>query len=266
MEKMTDYLKKWREVMPSWLANYRPGDHVEFSDFMGGRIGYYPGSFFDGCLIKTANKAHCLHAFLYVDYGVTREEVEEELGEENALLGYHPIGRVEWPFKDIMPHGFFHIPSEYTPMINKRLMLVEEGVKPFCIMEAYERNNDRDDTWGSERLALAYLFADGITAFYELFVNQYNKAPWLFLLQDHGLGGNYNKFGKGGILDKIIQRYGIFPTFVIGDVRSTHIWDGYQPVVGVNAVSGGMHKNPRVLYRCDSAVHDDDKGGFTTAV
>ena len=48
MEKMTDYLKKWREVMPSWLANYRPGDHVEFSDFMGGRIGYYPGSFFDG--------------------------------------------------------------------------------------------------------------------------------------------------------------------------------------------------------------------------
>ena len=145
MEKMTDYLKKWREVMPSWLANYRPGDHVEFSDFMGGRIGYYPGSFFDGCLIKTANKAHCLHAFLYVDYGVTREEVEEELGKENALLGYHSIGRVEWPFKDIMPHGFFHIPSEYTPMINKRLMLVEEGVKPFCIMEAYERNNDRDD-------------------------------------------------------------------------------------------------------------------------
>ena len=85
MEKMTDYLKKWREVMPSWLANYRPGDHVEFSDFMGGRIGYYPGSFFDGCLIKTANKAHCLHACLYVDYGVTREEVEAELGHENAL-------------------------------------------------------------------------------------------------------------------------------------------------------------------------------------
>lgn len=88
----------------------------------------------------------------------------------------------------------------------------------------------------------------------------------VILLQDHGLGGNYNKFGKGGILDKIIQRYGIFPTFVIGDVRSTHIWDGYQPVVGVNAISGGMHKNPRILYKCDSAVHDNSKGGFTTAV
>ena len=126
-------------------------------------------------------------------------------------------------------------------------MLVENDVKPFCIMEIYERNKEKGDSWGAERLALTYLFADGITAYYELFVSQYEKAPWLFLLQDHGLGGNYNKFGKGGILDEIIQRYERFPTFVIRDVRSTSIWDGYYPILEVTAVFGGLHWKPRIL-------------------
>ena len=57
------------------------------------------------------------------------------------------------------------------------------------------------------------LFADGIHAYEQLFVNQYKKAPWLFLLQDHGFGGNYDKFGRGGSLDRIIQK-GVKPEFV----------------------------------------------------
>ena len=266
MEKMTEYLKNWRENMPSWLVNYCPGDYVEFRELMGGRIGYYPGSLFDGCLIKTANKAHCVHTFLYVDYGVTRERVEQELGNEKALLGYHPIGSVEWPYEEILPHGDFQIPSDLVPQIRNRRFAVEDNVKPFCIMEIYERNEDKADSWGAKRLALTYLFADGISTYYQLFVLQYKKAPWLFLLQDHGLGGNYDRFGKDGILHDIIHRYHILPHFVLRDVRSTYMWDGYYPVEGVKMVIGGMHKNPRVLYKCDSAVHDDDKGGFTTAV
>ena len=135
MEKMTEYLKNWRENMPSWLVNYCPGDYVEFREFMGGRIGYYPGSLFDGCLIKTANKAHCVHTFLYVDYGVTRERVEQELGNEKALLGYHPIGSVEWPYEEILPHGDFQIPSDLVPQIRNRRFAVEDNVKPFAIQK-----------------------------------------------------------------------------------------------------------------------------------
>ena len=36
-------------------------------------------------------------------------------------------------------------------------------------------------------------------------MKEYSKAPWLFLLQDHGFGCNYDCFGTGGILDEIIQ-------------------------------------------------------------
>lgn len=254
MEKMTNYLKNWREDVPSWLASYHPGDQVAFSDFMAGRVGYYPGSYFDGCLIKTANKAHCVHAFLYVDYGVTRERVEQELGKENALLGYHSIGRVEWPYDEILPMGGFQVPLGYIHRVRSR-MCVNKGVQPFCIMQIFERNQDKDDSWGAERLALAYLFADGISTYYQLFVMKYNKAPWLFLLQDHGLGGNYDKYGKGGILDGVIHRYNVLPDFVIRDVRSTQMWDGYRPIEGVKTVIGGMHRNPRALYQRNGIIN-----------
>ncbi len=248
MKEMTEHLKNWREEMPSWLANYRPGDHVEFSDFMGGWVGYYPGSLFDGCLIKTANKAHCAHSFLHVDYGVTREQVEKELSKENALLGYHSIGRVEWPYENILPNGGFKVPSEFAHFVKQR-MYMNYSVQPFCIMEIYERNEDKDDSWGARRLALTYLFADGITAYYELFVSQYKKAPWIFLLQDHCLGCNYDKFGKGGILDKIIQQYDVLPHFVITDASINSMWNGFHLIEDVKAVIGGMHNNSRFLFQ-----------------
>ena len=111
---------------------------------------------------------------------------------------------------------------------------------------------------GAERLALTYLFADGISTYYQLFVMKYNRAPWLFLLQDHGLGGNYDKYGKGGILDGVIHRYNVLPDFVIRDVRSTQMWDGYRPIEGVKTVIGGMHRNPRALYQRNGIINKNN--------
>ena len=42
-----------------------------------------------------------------------------------------------------------------------------------------------------------------LATYYQLFVREYSKAPWLFCLQDHGWGGNYDRFGKDGILEAI---------------------------------------------------------------
>ena len=134
--------------MPKWLADYRTGDNVAFSDFMSGRIGYYPGAGYDGFLIETANKAHCLHSFLYVDYGHPREETEEELSKDGTLRGYHSIGRVEWHHDDLMPLGDYHLPIELSTSRLNPDMFLEKKIQPFCIMEIYERNQDRDDSWG----------------------------------------------------------------------------------------------------------------------
>ena len=52
---MINYLKTYREETPQWLKDYKSGDFVPFSDFMAGRVGYYPGSYTDGTLIKVGN-------------------------------------------------------------------------------------------------------------------------------------------------------------------------------------------------------------------
>ena len=246
---MTDYLKQWAEEMPKWLADYRTGGKVAFSDFISGRVGYYPGSYFDGCLIETANKAHCVHSFLYVDYGVTREQVEEELSKKDAIRGYHSIGRVEWSHKDLMPQGDYQLPYELLTRVKDPGMFIAKNVQPFCIMEIYERNQDKDELWGAERIAVTYLFADGIATYYQLFVMQYEKAPWLFLLQDHGFGCNYDSFGKGGLLHDIISNYKLLPDFVISGDSDANMWNGYHLIEDVEPVIGGEHNNTRKLYQ-----------------
>ena len=75
MISTNDYLSQLREEIPQWIADYRPGDRVSFSDFMSGRVGYYPGSRLDGHLVKVGGMSHSVHCFLYVDYLETREHI-----------------------------------------------------------------------------------------------------------------------------------------------------------------------------------------------
>ena len=71
---MIEYLKQYNENIPYWLKNYKEGMDVAFDTVMGGRVGYYPGSGYDGTLIKVGNMSHSVHSFLYVDYLVKRKE------------------------------------------------------------------------------------------------------------------------------------------------------------------------------------------------
>lgn len=211
--------------------DYVPGDKVSFDEFMNSRIGYYPGAGFDGNLIKVGNQSHSVHCFLHGDYGVSREEMEKHLDKDGCIAGYHSIGRVDW---------------SDTVHIDGHLEF-RNDLDPYCFMEVFERDLDKDDTWGAKRIAVTFLFADGIQTYRQLFVNRYRKAPWLFLLQDHGFGGNYDKFGKGGALDRIIQKEDVKPEFVICAVN-THIWDGYNRMDFVLPTCDGMHRTIRYLY------------------
>ena len=170
---------------------------------MGGRVGYYPGSGFDGNLVAVANKAHCVHSFLYVDYLVKKEELENMM-DKGSFHGNHSIGRIEWSELDIMPNGSFPITVNYTPRMSP-MHFVDKTIEPYCFTEVLERNADKDDEWGAERFSITFLFADGIATYFQLFVKQFVKVPWLFLLQDHGFGCNYDRFGKDDYLDAIIR-------------------------------------------------------------
>ena len=251
MEDVISVLAQTPEEMPRWLKDYNPGDRVSFGDFISSRIGYYPGSGDDGCLVKTCNKAHCVHCFIQVDYGIAENELKSEAEEFNAFLGYHSIGRVDWRERDLAPHG------QYVPNFGltaeemegmARLVPFNKDVAPYCFMEVYERNEDKGEDWGAERFAVAFLFADGIATYYQLFCREYRRAPWIFLLQDHGFGGNYAGFGRGRLMERVMRANDCWPENVLCADQNTHIWDGYAKVYAPPVI-GGMHRNPRFLYK-----------------
>ena len=244
---MTDiitYLKDYREEEPEWIARYLRGEEITFKDIMSSRIGYYPGSEFDGDLMKVGNKSHSVHSFLYVDYMLKRKELEDHLAEEGSIRGYHPVGQIEWKESDLMPNGQYPIDFIIRPRHASPDSFVRKEETPYCFSVVMERNEDKDDTWGAKHFVVTFLFADGIATYYQLFAKEFAKAPWLFLLQDHGFGGNYDEFGAGGILDEIIQRNHCFPTFVLC-AGNTRIWRRYDKIEDVSPLEYGN----RCLYK-----------------
>lgn len=246
MLDITSILSQQPEEVPQWLKDYKPGDSVSFKDFMSSRIGYYPGSGYDGCLVETCNKAHCVHSFIYVDYGIAELTLKLRAEEHNAFNGYHVIGRVDWQERDLAPHGQFPLNFSMTESeIARAMSFVKQDVESYCFMEIYERNDNKGDDWGAERFAVTFLFADGIATYYQLFCREYCKAPWIFLLQDHGFGGNYAAFGRESLMDRVMQANNTWPENVLC-AGNTHIWAGYEKVDA--APVGGMQSHERFLY------------------
>jgi hypothetical protein len=243
--KLISYLSQYKEEMPLWLTKYTDGSKVNFLDIMSSRIGYYPGSGYDGSLIEIGNRSHTIHSFLYVDYLLTQSDLIEHLKKPNSIYGYHSIGRIEWQEKDLVLNGPH---SMHLNRLQGRNHMAFKPEQPYCFTEIMERDHNRDDSWGAERFAITFLCADGIATYLQLFCGEYKKAPWLVLLQDHGFGCNYDKFGKGGILDEIIKKTGIKSYFVLCD-DNTRIWDGYTKIDEVPPISGGMHRDSRFLYK-----------------
>lgn len=245
--EMTTYLSEYREDTPEWFERYIHGEQLTFKDIMSSRVGYYPGSGYDGTLMKVCNISHSVHSFLYVDYLLKRSDLERHIAQKNSIRGYHPIGKIEWTEEDMMPNGQYPFAINKKPMFFDPNTFVDPDEKPYCFTLIMERDEDQDDTRGAEHFAITFLLADGIATYYQLFVREYSKAPWIFLLQDHGFGCNYDRFGRGGILDAIIHESNIRPTFVICG-GNTIIWKGFKKVKGVAPVFGGMHHNRRDLF------------------
>jgi len=233
MEDIISYLSKFREETPTWLENYLHGGQITFQDIMSSRVAFYPGYFqrgnCDGTLIKVGNKSQSVHSFLYVDYKIGRKELEEQIAKPDSFRGYHPIGRIEWRESDLLPSGQNHIlmPLRHT------------DETPFCFSTIWERDEEQDNTWGAEHFIVTFLFAEGLEAYSRLFIKEYSKAPWLFLL---------NERYKGDVFGRDIQRSDDYPSFVIFQEKANK-WARYEKVKDVHPVFGEFRCR-RDLYKC----------------
>ena len=83
---LVNTLKQCPEPLPDWLGQPSPG--FDRKDFFSSRTVYYPGFGNDGHPVSICARAHAAHAFVYVDYGVSKETVQANVSTELATAGF----------------------------------------------------------------------------------------------------------------------------------------------------------------------------------
>lgn len=214
------------------------------TDFFASRVVFYPGSGTDGQPVQFFGSRHAAHCFVYADYGITRDHVIRELGEAgHPFAGYVSAGHRELLANDLTPNG-------WVPHIKPRA--AAQGptapVRPYAFVEILERRPGFDDAHGPQRLAILFLCADGVAAYDALFCQVNATAPYAVVLQDHGFGGNWTRFGQGGALEELATNTGRLPQFLLV-AANTDVWDGYSAIDGATLGGGGMHGYERQLWK-----------------
>ena len=249
---LADVLKRDSEPLPDWLCSESPS--FSRNDFFGSRTLYYPGSGYDEQPVSLCTRAHAVHAFVYVDYLVEQEEI---IGwAPNAWEGY-TVEYTETVAEDTLwPGGFAqHVSS--LDLLDKSNGFA--SAKPFVLFVVLSRNNDTgyDETHGPERFAVLFIGRDGFATFDALYCQGDGTAvPFLVVIQDHGFGGNWDKFGfgQGGILESIAKKCNQRPRWLLfGEGGESEPWKGYNDV-GAAPELGGQHEiqTPRSLYMFDN--------------
>ena len=151
---------------------------------------YYPCSGFDGKPVKYL--AGKILSFVYVDYGYTRNELFAEL-EGRGFRGYDLVASRSISEPDLAPQGWRLPPLElhdgYPTKYRDRIK------EPFYEWLLFQRREDFPACHGPSRVSLLYLCADGVAAFYTLYVSNSIAPRIVAVIQPgHGFGMNWTNF------------------------------------------------------------------------
>jgi len=241
--------QNFKEDIPAWLANYKAWDRSTVTDFMKSRTVFYPGAALDGHPFKVFGASHAAHCFVYADYFFKKESVIDSLSptSREKLHGYQLAFQHDLTTTDLVPVDW-HLNAWYhtSHAAWMRRPPLEGTVEPWGVLCIFDRENRYGDSHGPERLALIYLGADGIATYRALYCQTGCRAPYGLLLQDHGFGGNYNRFGGGGLMEKIAIETHVFPRWMLSDRGN---WTGFERVPSVDGSVGGMYDRERFLFR-----------------
>ena len=212
--------------MPEWLFLVNENTHFDINCVLLDSV-YYPGSWIDFIPIDAYSKF--AHSFVYVDYGVSKTEVFDEM---HSIVGYTPIFLKDISQYQLSPRESHRItptmndcaspPRMSSPAENTNAS-VAAHIKsyaqidiPFCIWGVYERNASTSaGGWRSsnfshsgERISLLFVGGEGV-ATYQALYNSNNIHPVAIVLKAadaRGFGGNWTDFEKrGGILERVVM-------------------------------------------------------------
>ncbi len=241
-----DFLSENPEPNPEWLrAGPRKFDRTEFFSM---RTLYYPGFGDDGQPVRLCARAHAAHAFVYVDYGVSQKVISDKVYDsKQGFKGYKVETEKSLREGDLRPNGWNpHVDPSKVTGTHANFATAD----PYAWFVVLRRKDCEgyDGTHGPQRLAGLFVGGDGIATYDALFCqDDGTPAPFLVVVQDHGSGGNWDKFGRGGKLEQIARKCEALPEhLLVGE--NTKPWKGYIECEGAVPEPGGQHGHLRQLY------------------
>ena len=240
--KITEFLQNEKNPcpLPCWLENWSKSSSFDVDAFLSSDVVFYPGGGRDGQPIRLFNEGCNVSCFLYADSGQDLEVVDEEFSER-PLKGYILINAGEVLFDQV-----------FKESIGQTVIF--RGLRGECVYDAKDKIGrlyifQHDGSEVSEKcspfLAMLYLNVDAFYVFENLFSKE--NTPLAILLADHGFGGNWDKFGRGGKLEKISTMKEIIPKWLLV-AKNTPPWRMYLKVPNVEGDTGGIHSDRRYLY------------------
>lgn len=239
--------ENYREDLPRWLETYDHNSKFNSRTFFQSRVVFYPGSGDDGDAVKIFGSSHSAHCFVYSDYGINAETIKATLDSlHRNFYGYKSLVRQDLKESDISPTGWkMHASPEQIEKWRQHFQESLNGrAHSYGFLEILERDAGLNDTHGPQRLAILFLGADGHAAYDALFCQPSQNAPFAVLLQDHGFGGNYSKFGNGGFMNSIANAANRFPELLLV-ASNTEPWASYKAIENVFPADG----RARTLYK-----------------
>jgi len=249
MKSIKDYLNYFEKSdVPKWLKLYKKGQAFNAKEFFSEKTVFYPGSGTDGHAVALFGGSHAAHSFIYADDGIKAENIIEELkSTTNGFQGYDLFEIFELKEKDIVPYGW-RPTLAYDNLKNKIQKMSSFARANFAFLTILERKPLFDDRHGPQRLAILFLGADGIATYDAIYCQPDSyQSPFALLIEDYGFGGNYDSFGKNGLLEMTANSAKIFPKYILTN-SIDRLWPAYMSL-DLEPSVGGMHGYHRELYK-----------------
>ena len=240
--KITEFLQNERTPfpLPRWLENWSNSSSFDVDAFLSSNVVFYPGGGRDGQPIRLFNEGCNVSCFLYADSGYNLRNVDQEFSV-HPLKGYNLLETTEVTFNEVFKES-----SRQTVVYRgRRRERVYDAKDKIGCLYIFQHDGSEVSEKCSPFLAMLYLNIDAFYVFENLFSKE--NTPLAILLADHGFGGNWDKFGCGGKLEKISRTKEIIPKWLLVD-ENTREWRMYRKVLNVKGDIGRGHKKVRRLF------------------
>jgi hypothetical protein len=240
--EITEFLQNERNPcpLPRWLENWSKFSSFDVDAFLSSDVVFYPGGGRDGQPIRLFNEGCNVSCFLYADSGYNLKRVEKEFSER-PLKGYIFIETREVLFDEVFKESL----GQTVVFRGRSRERIHDAKDKIGSLYIFQLDGSEVSEKCSPFLAMLYLNIDAFYVFENLFSKE--NTPLAILLADHGFGGNWDKFGCGGKLEKISRTKEIIPKWLLVD-ENTREWRMYRKVLNVKGDIGGGHKKVRRLF------------------